>query len=125
MKQRVSAVVLVVEDDADLRTELCRAIHGAGYPAVGARDGADAVAYLSSGAPTPSLILLDLNMRPLDGWGFHEWLRGNPAFSQVPVVLMSAHPELEAVAHDLGAASTLRKPFTPATAVAHVQRLCG
>src|SRR5690349_7130370 len=65
--------VMVVEDEADAREAMVELIEGEGFAAVGAVLGQEALDILKSGT-RPSLILLDLKMPVMDGWGFCEAL---------------------------------------------------
>jgi two-component system, chemotaxis family, chemotaxis protein CheY len=58
----------------------------------------------------PALILLDLRMPIMDGWSFVEQYR-RAAVKPAAIILMSANPDLPAVAAQLGADGHLRKPF--------------
>jgi DNA-binding response OmpR family regulator/anti-sigma regulatory factor (Ser/Thr protein kinase) len=80
--------VLVVEDDDATREMLLRTLEQAGWPARGAangRLGMEAVA-----AVAPALIILDLMMPELDGFGFLDELRANAQWSAIPVVVVTA-----------------------------------
>jgi two-component system response regulator FlrC len=118
----LSKLVLVVEDDVALRREFCSAIDQAGFPAIGASDGADAVSYLSSGAPVPALIVLDLGMSRMNGWEFRSWLSHDPELGRVPVVIASGLPRLESLKKELGAVACLAKPFSPDALIDAVRR---
>ena len=58
----------------------------------------------------PVLLLLDLRMPIMDGWSFVEQYR-RAATAPAAIVLMSANPDLAAIAGQLGADGHLRKPF--------------
>jgi CheY-like chemotaxis protein len=104
------ARVLVVEDDRDLRDVLCELVASDGYDAIGARDGAEALAILRSGAPLPALVLLDLVMQGMNGWEFRAAQLREPALAAVPVIAMSA-------SHELAGVPMLHKPFEVAELV--------
>ena len=61
----VAKWVLVVDDDADVRTATVDVLQGAGYPAMGAPGGVAALRMIRAGAPW--LVLSDLTMREMDG----------------------------------------------------------
>src|SRR3954470_3339684 len=61
------AIVLVVEDDADIREVMIEALAGAGHRAETAASGAAALTRLRDGGPRPQLILLDNNMAGMNG----------------------------------------------------------
>jgi CheY-like chemotaxis protein len=83
-------VVLVVDDDDDLRRTLCDVLTDEGFETVGVPDGAAALAYLER-SPLPAAILLDLMMPNMDGWMFRERQLGDPRLAKIPVVVMTAH----------------------------------
>jgi CheY-like chemotaxis protein len=80
--------VLLVEDDATTRELVRRALERQGYAVAEAADGAAALECLEAAAP--SLIVLDLLMPRLDGFGFLDALRARDAWKAVPVVVISA-----------------------------------
>jgi CheY-like chemotaxis protein len=74
----------------------------------------EGLAYLESGG-APFLILLDLKMPEMDGFAFLEWLKTHPAYSSIPVVVLSGLHELQHLkrAYALHARAFLVKPITP------------
>ena len=81
-----------------------------GFPALGARDGAEALLLLARATELPCLILLDLMMPVMDGATFREAQRRDPRLAAIPVVVLSAYRDLERHASSLDAVSVLRKP---------------
>jgi len=84
-----SASILVVEDDLATREMLCRSLMSMGYTAHAAVNGRSALNWLGS-HPVPSLILLDLLMPELDGFEFLQEVRKQPAFVDIPVIVVTA-----------------------------------
>ena len=82
-------IILVVDDDALFRAMLRRILESAAYRVVEAADGIEALEQLHP-AP-PDLILLDVLMPRLDGWGVLRALRDRPTLHAIPVVLVSGH----------------------------------
>ena len=101
--------VLVVDDDDDIRTLVCLVLESEGFQAVPARDGLDALDLLKRSAP-PTLILLDLMMPRMDGEALVAALRGMPAMSGIPVVIMSGHNNARQKTHALAVSGCLVKP---------------
>lgn len=101
--------VLVVDDDLDIREALAEILEEHGATVTTAIHGEDALAKLRVG-PRPNVILLDLMMPVLDGRGFCERLRSEGDFAELPIVVLSADREVEAIACELGAATCLPKP---------------
>lgn len=106
----MSHTVLVVEDDLDIRQALTDILEEHGFGVMGARDGAEALGLLASTSDLPCLILLDLMMPVMDGATFREAQRGDPRLASIPVVVLSAHRDLERHAGSLDAVSILQKP---------------
>jgi two-component system, OmpR family, KDP operon response regulator KdpE len=100
--------VLVVDDEPQIQRFLHLALTAAGYEVVSAESGAEALRLAVTGAP--ELIVLDLGLPDRDG---KEVLRNIRAFSQTPVIILSARDrEAEKIeALDLGADDYVEKPF--------------
>jgi adenylate cyclase len=81
--------ILVVEDDLPTSDALCRSLTGMGYAAHAATNGRSGLDWLAN-HPSPSLILLDLMMPEMDGFEFLHELRKQPAFANVPVIVVTA-----------------------------------
>jgi DNA-binding response OmpR family regulator len=112
------ASVLVVDDDADVRTLVCELLARAGYDVSEAPDGREALRLLYD--ERPDLIVLDVSMPGLDGWATLERIR---ELSSVPVVMLSAlGAELEKVrALRGGADDYVTKPFGRQELLARVE----
>ncbi|MEO7095570.1 MAG: response regulator [Polyangiales bacterium] len=79
-----------MEDDCDLREVLLDVLADAGYHAVGAANGLEALRWLREAQPLPSAILLDLMMPIMDGWHFREEQLKDPLLAAIPVATLSA-----------------------------------
>ncbi|GAA2979341.1 SpoIIE family protein phosphatase [Actinokineospora diospyrosa] len=114
------ATVLVVEDNADLRGFLARLL-GAHWAVVVAANGEQALAAVRE--RRPDLVLSDVAMPGLDGFGLLAALRGDPATEQIPVILLSARAGEEAAIEGLtaGADDYLVKPFSSPELLARVR----
>src|SRR5437764_1382942 len=92
--------ILVLEDSQDDAWLLTRALRKLGSMAsiTVAADGQEGVDYLTGVGkfadreryPLPGLIITDLKMPRLDGLGFIKWLRQDPAFKELPAVVLTA-----------------------------------
>jgi CheY-like chemotaxis protein len=103
--------ILVVDDDADIRSSVADILGDAGYEVEAAANGREALALLRH-SRRPALILLDLMMPELDGWGFMAALeRELPELARVPVVIFSAHGEADAAASSLDVIGFVKKPI--------------
>lgn len=116
--QTTNTPILIVDDDPGAVLLLQRLLQKAGIhnPVDVARDGAEAIAYLqrssqSSGTRVPALMLLDLDMPEVDGFGVLEWIRAQGTFKHllIAIVSSSAHSEDRRRAYELGARSYFSK----------------
>ena len=118
--------VLIVEDDPDSREMLAAALAAAGFHAVTAEDGLEALHVLRAvrrRAPgVPCLVLLDLMMPRLGGTEFRRAQLGDPAVAGVPVAVMSGAIDAEERAQALGAVATVTKPIDLVRLVEVVRR---
>ena len=80
--------ILVVEDDAAMRAMLRRTLEKAGWSVIEAADGREGVASLERSAP--AVVLLDLMMPGMDGFGLLETMQHNMAWRDIPVIVVTA-----------------------------------
>jgi CheY-like chemotaxis protein len=123
LKER-SGLVLVVDDDDDIRESLEVLLRLHGYHVATAADGAEALARLQNDPTRPCLILLDLMMPRLSGNEFRRAQLGDPTVSAVPVAVMSGATDVEQRAQALGAVATLAKPIDFEMLIEIVRRYC-
>lgn len=102
-------IILIVEDDRDIRDVLAEILAEEGYQILVAEDGAEGLKRLAENPP-PDLILLDLMMPRMDGYQFREEQRKNPEWSPIPLVLLTAGVETSDKITALGALDVVRKP---------------
>jgi len=81
--------ILVVDDDDDFRETVAEVLTAAGYPVQQAENGEKALARIRE--EQPGIVLLDLKMPVLDGWGVMERMRQDPRSAAVPVLILSAY----------------------------------
>ena len=103
--------ILVVEDEPVMREELARIFEFEGYGVLTACDGEDALVQLRT--IRPSLILCDLGMPKLDGYGVLAWVREHQELSQTPFLVLTAfrHDGSQRRAEELGCDGYITKPF--------------
>jgi two-component system, chemotaxis family, chemotaxis protein CheY len=101
--------ILVIDDDADLRDVVTEVLSEAGYDALAASGGREALHLLAEGA-RPALILLDMMMPDMNGRQFREEQTKNRAWSAIPTVVVSAYVDVAEAARELGTAGGLQKP---------------
>ena len=109
--------VLVVEDDAELRSLFRFALTVAGYDVRDAGDGLEALRRIDT--EVPDAIVLDLDLPGVHGRGVLHDLKRAPATRDVPVIVVTGSPdELD----EPNVACVLRKPITPEQLVREVVR---
>lgn len=102
--------ILIVDDDPSIRKMLVEVLSLEGYPTETAANGREALEKLPKGGPR--IVLLDLLMPEVDGWGVMSALQEMPSERQRhKIILVSAWANLEQ-AQDLNPDSSLPKPFT-------------
>ncbi len=109
--EHLTGRVLVVDDDASIRRLLEVALTTEGLQVQTARHGQEGLE--AALVEPPGLILLDVMMPVLDGWGMAEALAQNPRTAGVPVVFLSARTQDADIARgrELGAVAYVTKPF--------------
>jgi CheY-like chemotaxis protein len=100
-------VLLIVDDDDEIREALEDVLAERGYSVLTAADGRQALARLEQGE-RPDAIFLDLWMPVMNGWQLLEALSGNPEFNRIPRVVLTAARGQKA--KDLNATEVLTKP---------------
>jgi CheY-like chemotaxis protein len=118
-------VVLIVDDDRDVREVIQEVLEHANYEALAAANGKEALETLRSNRVKPCVILLDLMMPVMNGWQFRIEQQGDQQLSAIPVVVLSAHVNAEREASDMNAAALLKKPVQLRTLLSTVERFCG
>ncbi len=117
----VRKLILVVDDEQDLAALAGEILELEGFAVLLARDGRHALRVLE--AASPDVIVTDLMMPQLDGFGLLEEYLRRPA-PRAPVLAVSAFEEFLAKARELGAADSMSKPYGADDLVARVRRLC-
>jgi CheY-like chemotaxis protein len=83
-----SGIVLVVDDDAEIRETLSALLEHEGYTVLSAENGKQALEHLHQ--TTPSCVLLDLMMPVMSGWEVLEEVQESAELSTIPIVVVSA-----------------------------------
>jgi CheY-like chemotaxis protein len=99
--------VLIVDDEPDIRATVSAMLEIEGYRVDEAINGADALRVLED--RLPDLILLDMRMPVLDGWGFARELRERG--HRTPIVVMTAARDAARWASEIAASAFVAKPF--------------
>ena len=99
--------VLVVDDEPDIRATVSAMLEIEGYAVAEAVNGAEALAAVET--DPPDVILLDMRMPVLDGWGFASELRRRG--HRMPIVVMTAARDAAHWAAEIAATAFVSKPF--------------
>ncbi len=102
--------ILVIEDNAEVRENLTEILEMANYKAYGAADGKQGLKVAKK--EKPDLIICDIMMPVLDGYGVLHVMSKDPQYSSIPFIFLSAKNEHADIRKgmDLGADDFLRKP---------------
>jgi CheY-like chemotaxis protein len=106
-------LILVADDDDDVRELVVFRLEHAGYAVVTAADGQEAVDLATS--RNPDVCVIDVMMPKLDGYQVTERLRATAELADVPIVLLTASVQDDAVdrGYAAGASHYVKKPFAP------------
>jgi DNA-binding response OmpR family regulator len=105
--------VLVIDDEAPIRL-LCRVnLEAEGMPVLEAGDGPSGLEAARD--DNPDVILLDVMMPGLDGWGVAEALLEDERTADIPIIFLTARAEFRDRARglDIGGVDYITKPFNP------------
>ena len=122
---RQAAKVLLVDDEDSLRKVMKDLLERDGYVVSEARDGAQALNQIDRVGP--DIIVLDLNLPGLDGYGVLSHLRSRPATAAIPVIVLTAKgdEDNEVRVFGLGADDFLTKPFRARALSARLEAVLG
>lgn len=114
------AHILIADDNADMRDHIARLLRQAGYEAEMAGDGEAALAAMRT--RKPDLVISDVMMPRLDGFGLLREIRGDAELRATPVLMLSARAGEEATVDGIeaGADDYLTKPFAASEFIARV-----
>jgi CheY-like chemotaxis protein len=115
-------MILVVEDDQDIRETICDVLESEGYQVVAATNGREALHRLHA-MELPCLILLDLMMPVMTGGELLAELRRTDRLAELPVAVVSAWPR-EAAQVSSQTQAYVRKPVALSKLLEVVERYC-
>lgn len=121
--ERHRPLVLIVEDQQDLRQLYAEHFALSGFDVIEAADGAEAIDRTS--ARQPDVVLMDLSLPVVDGWEATRRLKADARTSHIPVVALTAHDgsgELQR-ATSAGCDWFIPKPCPPAALITEVRRV--
>ena len=98
-------------------------LNNAGFETVQAEDGVEGLEVLETS--NPDVIVTDINMPRLDGFGFIEGVRGNEKYRAIPILVLTTESDSEKNnrARQAGATGWIVKPFDAAKLAAAVRRV--
>lgn len=113
--------VLIADDDPLLREAMAGLFDKLGYDTIGAENGEAAVRQIAK--LNLSLVVVDLSMPKLDGFGLLKHLRQHPRTVDVPIIISTSHDDKKSIeeAYRLGASSFVTKPVNWAQFGYHAQ----
>ncbi|GAA0640878.1 response regulator [Brevundimonas lenta] len=121
----MSKTVLTVDDSRTMRDMLMMALESAGYTVIQAVDGVDGLETLAAHGADVDVVITDINMPRMDGFGVIEGVRADPKHRQTPVLVLTTESDAakKQRARDAGATGWIVKPFDPVKLVDAVRRV--
>ncbi|MFC4070707.1 response regulator [Actinoplanes subglobosus] len=116
-------LILIADDDSDVRDLLSVTLEAAGYRALGAKDGNTAARILTVAKPVG--MITDVRMPAMNGMELCQLARSNPAIRDMAILMVSGNSHAYDVNAGLGAGADgyLPKPLSPRDLVAQMQTL--
>jgi DNA-binding response OmpR family regulator len=107
-------LVLVVDDDAAVRTLVARALQSKGYDTVEAPDGISAAELLGKTERLPDLLICDVMMPTIDGFSLARLIKTHARLRTLPIIFLTAKTAAPDVVQgiNLGARHYVQKPFS-------------
>jgi CRP/FNR family transcriptional regulator, cyclic AMP receptor protein len=107
-------LVLVVDDDAAVRTLVLKALQAKGYDVMQAADGLIASELLGDLTRVPDLIICDVMMPTIDGFSLARLIKGHKELRSIPIIFLTAktQPGDLMTGISLGARHYVQKPFS-------------
>jgi len=120
----MSQTILVVDDSPTIVKFVSFSLRNSGFEVVTASDGMDAIEKMSHLSEDVNLVITDLNMPNLDGYGLIGTLRQNERYRDIPIIILSSEDgdEDRKRGMTVGADSYLVKPFKSALLLDEVGR---
>jgi CheY-like chemotaxis protein len=122
-QRRQRPLVVLVEDQSDLRRLYAEHLTISGFDVIEAEDGAQAIAHTTGSVP--DVVLMDLSLPGIDGWEATRRLKSDDRTAHIPVVALTAHDgagELQRATR-AGCNWFVPKPCPPAALIVEVRRV--
>jgi two-component system chemotaxis response regulator CheY len=119
----LSKTILTIDDSRTMRDMLMLALSNAGYRVVQAVDGVHGLEVL--GAESPDVIITDINMPRMDGFGVIENVRKDDRYRATPILVLTTESDStkKERARAAGATGWIVKPFNPEKLVTAIRRV--
>jgi DNA-binding response OmpR family regulator len=119
----MTPIILSVDGEPDVTSLVRFHLTRAGYEVLAAASGREAIETIRD--RRPDLVLLDLMLPDIDGFGVCEILRRTAATAAIPIMILSAWstPDARLLGLELGALDYVSKPFRPKDLVERIKRL--
>ncbi|MGP9789102.1 response regulator [Roseinatronobacter sp. NSM] len=121
----MTARILAVDDSPTIRGLVADVLRKAGFEVFLASDGVEGVGTLTDA--NPDLIITDINMPKMDGFGLIETVRATGNYSSIPILVLTTESsaELKTRARNAGATGWIVKPFDDERLIAVISRVLG
>ena len=121
----MSKTVLTIDDSRTMREMLNHALVEAGYRVLQAVDGVEGLEVLHANGSDIDVVITDINMPRLDGFGVIEGVRADPAHRATPILVLTTDSDAakKERARSAGATGWIVKPFNPVKLVDAVRRV--
>ena len=119
----MTQTILTVDDSRTMRDMLRMALVEAGFNVLQAEDGVHGLEVLQTS--TPDVIVTDINMPRMDGFGFIEAVRKDNRYRAVPILVLTTESDAakKMRAKEAGATGWIVKPFEPTKLIAAIRRV--
>ncbi len=121
----MSKTILTIDDSRTMREMLNHALVEAGYRVIQAVDGIDGLEVLQANTGRIDVVITDINMPRLDGFGVIEGVRANPDHRATPILVLTTESDAakKERARSAGATGWIVKQFNPVKLVGAVRRV--
>ncbi len=118
-------LVLAIDDSRTIRSLLSASLEENGFDVVSAEDGVQGLERF--GEVQPDVVITDINMPNLDGYGVIDAIRGGELNNTVPIIVLTTESaaELKEKARKAGATGWMVKPFNDQSLVSVLKRVTG
>jgi DNA-binding response OmpR family regulator len=112
--------VIIIEDEENVRETLELLLTNAGFSVKSSATGTDIFNTINDF--NPDVILLDVLLDDLDGRDICKAIKNDPLTSHIPVIMLSAVPDVYNAINDVGANDVVSKPFDETTLLNRIER---